>query len=330
MKAFEYAAPRSEAEVVEFLSAEPGKTAVLAGGTDLVVLMKSMIATPDRVVNIMEVPSLKRIEQDQDGSLVVGATVTLDELLDHPYLADYPAIRQAIQGIASPQFQAQGTLGGEICQQPQCWFFRNGRGMLAEDGKLVEHGDNRFHAILGNSGPAKFVHPSRIAPALIALGAQIRVLGPQPDTEAWMPIESLFRAPRYEGQRELALAPNQLVTHFRIPAAAAGGNATYEVRHGAGPDYPLAAAAVALQFRGDVVSGAKVVLGHVAPTPWIAAETARFLLGQIVTQEVADAAGRAAVAQAAPLSENGYKVQLAKTAVKRAILLAAGLETGGF
>ena len=121
MKAFEYAAPRSEAEAVSLLSAEPGKTEVLAGGTDLVGLMKKMIVTPDRVVNIMEVPSMRAINPQADGGLVIGAAATLDTLLESNYLGDFPAVTQAIRGINSMQLQAQGTLGGELCQRPRCW-----------------------------------------------------------------------------------------------------------------------------------------------------------------------------------------------------------------
>ena len=330
MKAFEYAAPRSEAEVLSLLSDEPGKTEVLAGGTDLVGLMKKMIVTPDRVINIMEVPSIRGIEPQPGGGVVLGAAVTLDELLESSYLEDYPAVIGAIRGINSMQLQAQGTLGGELCQRPRCWFFRDGQGLLDGASQMATEGDNRFHAIFGNSGPAKFVCSSRIAPALIALGAQVRVVGPAEDEEKLVPVADFFRTPRHDQQRETVLLPNQLLTHIVLPPAEGIGNATYEVRHGEGPDYPLAAAAAALAFKGGRVAQAKIVLGQVAPTPWISTEAAWAMVGQEVNAETAEAAGEAAVAVAQPLSNNHYKVQLAKVAVKRAILLAAGLETGGF
>ena len=330
MKAFEYAAPRSEAEVLSMLSDEPGKTEVLAGGTDLVGLMKKMIVTPDRVVNIMEVPSIRGIDPQSDGGVVLGAAVTLDDLLESSYLEDYPAVIGAIRGINSMQLQAQGTLGGELCQRPRCWFFRNGQSLLGEASQMATEGDNRFHAIFGNSGPAKFVCSSRIAPALIALGAQVRIVGPAEDEEKLVPVAEFFRTPRHDQQRETVLLPNQLLTHIVLPPAEGVGNATYEVRHGEGPDYPLAAAAAALAIEGGRVAQAKIVLGQVAPTPWVSTEAAWAIMGQEVSVETAEAAGEAAVAVAQPLSNNHYKVQLAKVAVKRAILLAAGLETGGF
>ncbi|HVX59178.1 MAG TPA: FAD binding domain-containing protein [Pirellulales bacterium] len=329
MKAFDYVAPDHEAEALEMLAAEPGGSEILAGGTDLIGLMKQMIVTPDRVVNIMEIPTLKGVSADSQG-VTIGAATTLDELLAAPELEQFPAVKQAIRGINSMQLQNQGTLGGELCQRPRCWYFRNGYGLLAQGGRLVAEGDNRYHAIFGNAGPAKFVHPSRLAPALVALGAQVRIAGPGEADETLLPLETFFRTPRHEGQREHVLAPNQLVTHIHLPAAEGKGNATYEVRHGEGPDYPLASAAAALRFNGSRVSEAQIVLGHVAPTPWYSLDAVNAIVGQEVNYDTARAAGEAAVAAATPLSGNEYKVQLARTAVQRAILLAAGLETGGF
>jgi xanthine dehydrogenase YagS FAD-binding subunit len=329
MKNFTYASPRTETEVLSVLSATPGETEILAGGTDLVHLLHHMVLTPERVVNLLDVPTLKDVELLDGGVVSIGATVTLDVLLAHPYLNPYPAIGQAIEGIASMQLQCQGTLGGELLQRPQCWFFRDGRGLLAAGGKLAAEGDNRFHAVLGNQGAAKFVSASRIAPALIALGATARVIGPAEADEQFVPVADLFRTPRHEGERENTLLPGQLLTHILLPAADGIASATYEVRHGAGPDYPLAAAAAALRIEGGVVREANIVMGHVAPTPWISGEAAATLRGWAVNEELAEAAGAAAVAGATPLSNNAYKVQLAKTAVKRAILRAAGLETGG-
>jgi len=316
--------------VLEHLCDWPGETELIAGGTDLVGLMQKMIITPKRVVNLLDVPNFRDVEELDGGVVSVGATVTLDIVQIHPYLNPYPALRHAIDGIASMQIQCQGTLGGEILQRPQCWFFRDNRGLLAGGGKLPEQGDNRFHAIFGNQGPAKFVSASRLAPALIALGATARVIGPEATDEQIVPVENLFRIPRHEGERENSLSPQQLVTHILLPPADGIANATYEVRHGEGPDYPLAAAAAALRIDGGIVREAKIVMGHVAPTPWISDEAAAAIVGRPVTAETAEAAGEAAVASATPLSNNEYKVRLARVAVKRALLRAAGLETGGF
>jgi xanthine dehydrogenase YagS FAD-binding subunit len=329
MRAFEYAAPRDEAQVVDLLSSEWGQTEVLAGGTDLIGLMKKLIVTPARVVNIKEVASLRGIEADSQG-VRIGATTNLDDLLDSPELDPYPAVKQAIRGINSPQVQAQGTIGGELCHRPRCWYFRNGQGLLAGGGRMVSQGDNRYHAIFANSGPAKFVNASRVAPALIALDARLRIIGPEPDEETMLPLEFFYRAPRAENQRENILQPKQLLTHIMLPPADDALCATYEIRHGEGADAPLAAASAALRVSGGVVTEARIVLGQVAPTPWVSREAADALVGRVLTPDLAREAGDAAVLSATPLSNNGYKVQLARVAVQRAILLAAGWETGGF
>jgi xanthine dehydrogenase YagS FAD-binding subunit len=330
MKLFEYAAPRTEAEVLSLLSSEYGKTEILAGGTDLIGLMKKMIVTPDRVVNIMNVPSLQGIEPLPDGSVKIGAATTLDVILESPYLKPYPAVRQAIAGINSMQLQAQGTLGGELCQRPQCWFFRNGEGLLWYGRNGHAERDDRYHAIFDNEGPAKFVSASRIAPALIALDAKVRIIGPEPDQEEVLPIARFFQKPKNDQQKETILRPNQLLTHVFLPPPDGWLNATYEVRQSVGPDFPLAAAACAFRHSGGIVREARIVLGQVAPTPWFSYEAVEALIGQPVTVQSAEQAGQAAVARARPLHQNAYKIQLAKVAVKRAILLAAGIDPGGF
>ena len=253
-------------------------------------------------------------------------------LLAHPYLNPYPALRQAIDGIASMQLQCQGTLGGEILQRPQCWFFRDGRGLLAAGGKLAEQGRQPL--------PRDLRQPGR---GQVRLGLADRPGADRPGrhgprdrpgattTKRIVPVRELFRTPRHEGERENTLRPGQLVTHILLPPADGVANATYEVRHGEGPDYPLAAAAAALRIEGGVVHEAKIVLGHVAPTPWISHEAAAAHPrpgGQRRNWPKPPARPRSA--HATPLSNNEYKVQLAKVAVKRAILRAAGLETGGF
>ncbi|MGD9646941.1 MAG: xanthine dehydrogenase family protein subunit M [Pirellulales bacterium] len=329
MKAFSFAAPRSESEVLDMLVDRWGQAEILAGGTDLVGLMRQTVVNPERVVYIGNVDEFRGVVADSFG-VRIGAITTLDDLADDAALSPYSAIGQAIRGISSMQLQAQGTLGGELCQRPRCWFFRNGQGLLAQRGRLVTDGDNRYHAILGNDGPAKFVHPSRLAPALVALGAQVRLAGPTADDEMSLPLEYFFRIPRDESERETLLLPNQVLTHVMLPPADGVASATYEVRHGAGPDYPLAAAAAALKFDGPFVSEARIVLGHAAPIPWRATTAERAIVGQAITPATVKAAGEAAVAAATPLSANRYKVQLARVSVERALLMAAGQETGGF
>lgn len=329
MKNFEYAQPTTEDEAVTLLTESDADTAILAGGTDLVGLMKRMVVTPDRVVNICEIPSLRQIERDSDGSLRIGAAVCLDDFLHSSLTDSFPSVKQVIQGISSLQLQAQGTVGGELLRRPTCWYFRDGHGLLAENGRMVVEGDNRYHAILGNRGPAKFCSASRLAPALISLGAKVRVVGPEPEQEQLLDLTDLYRTPTIEDQRETVLQTGQLVTHIILPPHGDRLSAAFEVRHGEGPDQPLAAAAVSLRVLAGVVQEAQVVLGQVAPVPWNSSPAAQALRGRTLSEQTAEAAGIAAVSGAAALSQNEYKIQLTQVAVRRAVLKAAGLETGG-
>ena len=325
MQAFEYAHPTTLQEAVALLGTAWGYSELLAGGTDLLSLMKNYVVTPQRVVSIKGLRELAGIHSSAEG-LRIGATVTLEELRENKTVRqDFTALAQAAAGVASPQIRNMGTVGGDLCQRPRCWYFRNGFGLLARDESgraLVPQGENRYHAILGNSGPAYFVNPSSLAPALIALGAKVQLAGLKGQRE--VPLASFFVVPSNEGERENVLQSNEVLTAVVIPAASRGlRNATYEVRQKEALDWPLAAAAVALQMQGGKVTSARIVLGHVAPKPWPAPEAEKWLAGRSVSEETAAKAGEEAVRGARPLSQNAYKVQLARVAVKRALLAAA-------
>ncbi len=209
---------------------------------------------------------------------------------------------------------------------------------------MVVDGDNRYHAILGTEGPAYFVHASSLAPPLIALGARVEIAGPGGSRQA--ALREIYRVPARDGERETTLQPGEVLTAILVPdravlgangkradgvvrtapGASAVRSATYEVRQHESMDWPLAAAAVALELDGDTVKTARVVLGHVAPTPFEAAGAAAALTGKKLDDAAITAAGEAAVAGAKPLSGNAYKVQLARVATRRALLRASGKE----
>ena len=324
MQAFEYAAPHSVEQAVGLLSATPGESDVLAGGTDLLSLMKERIHTPKRLVSLRNLADLYGIGAE-GGGLRIGAMATLDELLGNSQVRDrYPSLIQAADGIAGGQMRSMGTVGGELLQRPRCWYFRNGFGLLGQDsdGKpLVPDGENKYHAILGNAGPAYFVNASSLAPALIALDAMAKIASPEGERD--LAVEKLYRTPAGADERELSLQPNEILTAIVIPGGNTA-NAAYEVRERMLLDWPLTAAAVAIKMSGGSVESARVVLGHVAPMPWKSSEAAEALQGKAINDETAAAAGEAAVAGATPLSGNKHKVRLASVSVKRAILAAAG------
>jgi xanthine dehydrogenase YagS FAD-binding subunit len=322
MQAFEYASPETVQEAAGSLGKSWGDAAVLAGGTDLLSLMKDNIETPRRVVSLNRVKDLGGIMKTTAG-LRIGALVTLDELAKAGGIgATYPSLATAARGVASPQIRNVGTLGGDLCQRPRCWYFRLGYGLLAKDGKgqsLVPNGDNRYHAIFGNQGPAYFVSASSFGPPLVALGARVKLVSPKGSRE--LPVESFFVTPTGDGMRETAIHPDEVLTEILLPPA--GHNATCEIRQKTALDWPLATASVALRMKGSTVASARIVLGHVAPVPWRAEAAEKAIVGRSLTPETAEEVGKAAGEGATPLSGNAYKVQLVRVAVKRALLEAS-------
>jgi len=325
MRAFEYASPTSMEQAVRLLGNSWDDAAPLAGGTDLLSLMKDDVVAPKRLVNIKEIGELRGISFRPKQGLRIGALVTLQELADNARVREaYPVIAKTADEIAGPQVRNMATVGGNLCQRPRCWYYRAGFGLFATDqngGSLVPAGDNRYHAILGNSGPAYFVSPSTLAPLLIALGSIVRMVGPKGRRE--VPLEKFYLVPHSDSEREQDLKPNEIVTEVVVPPHAGAKSATYEVRQKEAMDWPLAMAAVVLNLKGNKVSSARVLLGHVAPVPWRSPEAEAALVGKTISEEVARAAGNAAVANAKSLGHNDYKIQLARVAVTRAILAVA-------
>lgn len=327
MRAFEYTSPKTREEVIPLLGRNWGEVEVLAGGSDLLSLMKDEITTPTRLVNIKEIADLRGVTRGPGPGLRFGALITLAEIgANEGVQKELPMLATAAADAASPQIRNMATLGGNLCQRPRCWYFRTGHGLLAldKDGKsLVTAGDNRYHAILGNNGPAYFVSPSTIAPVLIAYRATVRVFGLQGPRE--LPLEKFFIIPTSPQEREHDLKPTEFVTDILVPPAVGVRAAQYEVRQKEAFDWPYATAAAALTFNGQTVESARVVLGHVAPIPWLSEEAAQVLKGKTITASTADQAAQAAVAKAKSLGHNTQKIQLARVAVKRAILKAGGV-----
>jgi xanthine dehydrogenase YagS FAD-binding subunit len=333
MRPFEFVSPTSKEQVATLLG---DNAAILAGGTDLLGLMKDDVVTPSRLVNIKEIEALRGITYRAGNGLRIGALATIAELAGaKSELALYPALVEAANEAASPQIRNLATIGGNMCQRPRCWYFRNGMGLLpvAPNGKsMLVEGDNRYSAILGNDGPAYFVSPSTIAPVLIAYGAKIRLYSANAGGSGVreLPLERFFVIPKSENQREHDLRPGEMVMEIVVPPPAQNLRVvTYEVRQKAAFDWPLATGTVALEMNGDTIANARVVLGHVAPVPWVSPEAGQALTGKSITDATAKAAGEAALAGAKPLRQNRYKITLAKVAVKRAILNAHNPSFGG-
>ena len=325
MKAFAYVNAANEREALAGLDAQRGRVLPIAGGMDLVGLMKNYIAQPERLVNVK---NLDKTIATQGGTTRIGAAVTLIELIEHAGVAKaYPALATAAEEVGTPQIRNAGTVGGNLMQRPRCWYFRNEEFHCLKKGGsrcFAVDGENQYHAIFGG-GPCHIVHPSSLAVPLIAYGARFRVVGPSGERE--VDAGEFFQLPADNLMGETVLRPNELLTHVILPAATNAKSATYEVRFKQSHDWPMAMASVNLTMDGNRVKAARVVMGAVAPIPWRSEAAEQALAGKTISEAVAADVAAAAVRGATPMTQNSYKVQVARTAVKRAILRAAGIQT---
>ena len=326
MKAFSYVNPANERDAVRALSPELEKAMPIGGGQDLLARMKDYVTSPEQIVNVKGALDAT-VTPMPGGGLKIGAAMKIVDLAEHEQIAKlYPAMVLAAGEVGTPQIRNQGTVGGNLNQRPRCWYYRNEEFVCFKKGGsrcFAVGGENQFHAIFGD-GPSFIVHPSSLAVPSVAYGATFRLFGPK--GERMVLAADYFTMPTLQNVRtENVLAPNELLTHVILPAPGTIKSGHYEVRYKESHDWPIAFATVLLGMSGDSVRSARVVMGAVAPVPWRsqAAETA--LVGKTITEQTAAEAAEAALRGARPLSQNAYKIQVAKTAVKRAILHAAGM-----
>ena len=328
MKAFSYVNPANERDAVRALGSDRNKVMPLAGGQDLLARLKDYVAEPDKIVNVKSALDAS-VTPAPGGGLKIGAAMKLVDLAEHAQVVKlYPAIARAAIEVGTPQIRNQGTVGGNLNQRPRCWYFRNEEFVCFKKGGnqcFSPSGENQFHAIFGN-GPSFIVHPSSLAVPSVAYGATFRLAGP--NGERMVPAAEYFTMPTLQNvETENVLAANELLTHVILPTPGAVKSGHYEVRYKESHDWPIAFATVLLTMNGNTVQGARIVMGAVAPVPWRAQAAEASLVGKTITEATAAAAAEVALRDARPMSQNAYKIQVAKTAVKRAILNAAGIAT---
>jgi xanthine dehydrogenase YagS FAD-binding subunit len=300
--------------------AQGRRAAFAGGGSDLLALVKDQIVQPDVIVHLATIKGGDRIESSSSG-VAVGGLITLDALSrDEAIRRQYPVLAEAAGSVATPQIRNVGTLAGNVCQRPWCWYYRNGFPCYKAGGNQCFSfaGENQFHAIFGG-GPSYIVHPSDTAPALVALGATFEVSGPNGVRR--LAASEFFTLPRKNPARENALADDEMLATVRIPSVRPGTRSTYKkVMDREAWTHAVVSAAVVLEMQNDVCRAARVVLGGVAPIPWRLPEVERLITGQRITESLAQKAGELAVAGAKPLSQNAYKVPLTRNVVKRTLM----------
>jgi xanthine dehydrogenase YagS FAD-binding subunit len=281
--------------------------------------MRDNIFGVKSVVSISGLNDLKGIRKTAEG-LRIGALVTLTEIAESPDINKfYPALAQGAASVASPQLRNQGTLSGNLCQKPRCWYYRGEFHCLRKGGDrcFAVEGENHYHCILGGQG-CYIVHPSDTAPALIAYGAVIHIEGLKGKRS--IPIESFFVLPAQDVTRETVVEPGEIVTEILLQPPAQDLKSSYrKVRARRSWDFAVAGVALALQLKGDIVSSARIVLSGAAPVPWRSKEAKDFITGKILNTANARKTGAAAVSGAQPLEHNGYKIPLFEGIIEEAL-----------
>lgn len=322
MKSFSYVAAESVQRAVGALQRAGEQGVPVGGGTDLVGLMKNRVVTPELVVDLKTVDRLAHIEETPEGGLRIGAATTVADVQYHPRIRErFPLLHEAASRVASQQIRNQGTVGGNLCQRPRCWYYRNPlTPCLRRDHTYCSAvlGDNRYHAILGGAG-CFIVHPSDLAPALIALDAEAVIEGPGGTKR--MPLEKFFVLPRQDLHHENVLKPGEILAEVVVPQPMSSGRQTWlKFRTREVWDFAVLSVACQLQVVGTAIRDIRLVLGAVAPAPWRCHTAEGLLRGAQLTPDVVDGAIRAELAKARPMTHNAYKVELAAELMRRAIL----------
>ena len=307
---FSYVRPDTIEQAVSHL--KNGDGAVHAGGTDLLGCLRDRTISSRKIVSISGLKDLAAIRETPGGGVMIGALTTITKLHDNPLIIKkYPGLAYSAGEVASPQLRNQGTLGGNLCQKPRCWYYRGEFHCLRKGGDrcFAMGGENQFHAIFGHDSICAITHPSDTAPILVALDATVNITGPKGKRS--IAVEKLHVLPAENVQAETILSPGDIITHIDIPAPAPGLCTSYrKVRARRAWDFSLAGVALALIKDGEKITRAGVVLSGAAPVPWRCAKTEQVLTGATLSEEIIEQAVRAAVEGAEPLDKNGYKVDL--------------------
>jgi xanthine dehydrogenase YagS FAD-binding subunit len=323
MKAFTNASPRAlpqAAKLLQETNAAGRRAAIAGGGSDLLGMVKEHLVEPDVLVHLKGIKGLDQVAAEGGGARI-GGQITLDTLAGNTMIRGrYAVLAEAAESVATPQIRNVGTLAGNVCQRPWCWYYRNGFPCFKAGGNQCFSitGENQFHAIFGG-GPSFIVHPSDTAPALLALDAKFRIAGPS--GERTVSAADFFVLPKQNAARENVLANDEVLASVQLPAPRNGTRSTYhKIMDREAWTHAVVSAAIVLEMDKDICRSARIVLGGVAPVPWRVPNAESLLAGQRITPELAAQAGEAALAGATPLAKNAYKVPLTKAVVRRTLV----------
>jgi xanthine dehydrogenase YagS FAD-binding subunit len=327
MRKFSHINARTIEEAVSALQRYGDRANIIAGGTDILGKMKDAILPryPEALIDIKNIAGLDFLKEEK-GVLRIGALTRLEDIGKEPLIRKkYTALAQAAGRTASPHLREMGTIGGNLCQDIRCWYYRNPNNRfpcLRKGGGrcYAIEGDNRYHSIMGGSveGGCYAVHPSDTAPALIALNAKIKT------SKRTIPAEDLFQV---DVARTTVLDSDEIVTEIQVPQPKTGSSSAFlkfAIRKSI--DFPIVNCAAMITRKSGTVAAARICLNAIAVKPYRAVTAEKTILKKRVDETLAEAAGSAAMSGAAPMERNGYMVQIARVLVKRAILACAGQE----
>jgi xanthine dehydrogenase YagS FAD-binding subunit len=329
MNPFEYQRADQVENALEVISRSQGAR-FLAGGTNLVDLMKNGIEQPTRLIDINRLPSLAAIQRLPNGGLRLGALARNSDTANHPLVRQhYPLLSQALLAGASPQLRNAATNGGNLLQRTRCYYFMDPgfsqcNKRIPGSGCAAREGLNRIHAILGASDECIATNPSDMSVALAALEAKIRVRSST--GERTLPIADFHRLPGTTPELDTNLKPDELILSIDLPKSSYAAHSRYlKVRDRASYAFALVSVAAALDLDGTKIKTARIVLGGVAHKPWRSQEAENVLAGHEMSVRLFQAASEKVVVGARPYAQNAFKIELAKQSVVRALSLAGGL-----
>jgi len=324
MREFKIAQPRTADELAALLAETQEPVALMAGGTDLIDELKSGVSMAGLVVDLQAVAGLAGIALEKEG-LRIGAMTRVVEMAEDAAVArDYPSLKEAALSLASPQLRNVGTVGGNLCQRPRCWYYRDPQVVCRKKGGskcFAYQGRNKYHAIFGGGG-CFIVFPSDLAPALISLGANVTIGSVKGDKV--IPLEQLYAPPEVDVTRENVLTKGQFLKSVWVPAPKAGQKAAYvKLKERGTWDFALVSAAVTGVVKDGAFAEISVVMGGIAPIPWRLKKAENVLRGMQATEALVRQAADEALKDASPLRENGFKADLVYAALKEAVLAVA-------
>lgn len=316
---FSYIRARSLDEAIRYLSLDGARAH--AGGTDLLGCLRDRVFDLTTVVSIVGLKELRGIEATPAGGLRIGSLTTIAEVARHPVIeSKYRALSMAASEVASPQLRHQGTIGGNLCQKPRCWYYRGEFQCLRKGGDqcYAVEGQNPYHCIFGGEN-CFIVHPSDTAPALVALQASVVIAGP--NGKRTVSVENFHMPPSEDYTRETVLEPAEIVAEIVLPPPAEGLRSSYrKVRARRAWDFALAGVALAIVFNGDQATDTRVVLSGAAPVPWRSVEAEKVVKGTRLDRDRAAQAAEAVVKNAEPMEQNEYKIPLFRGLIEQQLM----------